>query len=153
MSSLTHDIEHKHFLETVAKFVADQILPNHEAWEDAGLWDRSLFTEAGKNGLLGFPVPEEYDGFGASLHNAIVARYIYHYGSKEQKERWLPKMASGELVGGMEIDPFPEVGVRVRRSRRAAAAGDLRCSHDPATSPSRQPGRLGARRLPCAHGL
>ena len=43
------------------------------------------------------------DGFGASLHNAIVAPYIMHYGTEEQKQRWLPRMASGELVGAIAM--------------------------------------------------
>ena len=128
MSSLTHDIEHKHFRETVAKFVADQILPNHEAWEDAGLWDRSLFTEAGKNGLLGFPVPEEYDGPGVddflynaivveetakavaaaeaiafSLQNDVVLPYLVEMTDDEQKARWLPGVVSGETVLGIAM--------------------------------------------------
>lgn len=43
------------------------------------------------------------DGFGIGLHNAIVAPYILHYGSEEQKKRWLPKLASGELIGAIAM--------------------------------------------------
>ncbi len=123
MSSLTHDIEHKHFRESVAKFVADQITPNHENWEEQGLWDRSLFTEAGKNGLLGFPVPEEFGGPGVddfrynaivieetartgaaaeaiafSLQNDVVLPYLVEMTDDEQKARWLPGVVAGETV-------------------------------------------------------
>lgn len=123
MSSLTHDIEHKHFRESVAKFVADQITPNHENWEEQGLWDRSLFTEAGKNGLLGFPVPEEFGGPGVddfrynaivieetartgaaaeaiafSLQNDVVLPYLVETTDDEQKARWLPGVVAGETV-------------------------------------------------------
>ncbi|WP_267618414.1 acyl-CoA dehydrogenase family protein [Gordonia bronchialis] len=123
MSSLTHDIEHKHFRESVAKFVADQITPNHENWEEQGLWDRSLFTEAGKNGLLGFPVPEEFGGPGvddfrynaivieetartgaaaeaiaSSLQNDVVLPYLVEMTDDEQKARWLPGVVAGETV-------------------------------------------------------
>lgn len=123
MSSLTHDIEHKHFRESVAMFVADQITPNHENWEEQGLWDRSLFTEAGKNGLLGFPVPEEFGGPGVddfrynaivieetartgaaaeaiafSLQNDVVLPYLVEMTDDEQKARWLPGVVAGETV-------------------------------------------------------
>ena len=46
---------------------------------------------------------KEVSGFVASLHNAIVAPYILHYGSEEQKKRWLPKMASGEFIGAIAM--------------------------------------------------
>lgn len=94
-------------------------------WRDEGIVEREMWFEAGKAGLLCLSVPEEYggmggnfaheavfidvmgkmgiDGFGASLHNAIVAPYIVHYGSEEQKRKWLPKMASGELVGAIAM--------------------------------------------------
>lgn len=123
MSSLTHDIEHRHFRESVAKFVADQITPNHENWEEQGLWDRSLFTEAGKNGLLGFPVPEEFGGPGVddfrynaivieetartgaaaeaiafSLQNDVVLPYLVEMTDDEQRARWLPGVVAGETV-------------------------------------------------------
>lgn len=128
MTSLTHDIEHKHFRETVAKFVADQITPNHERWEEAGLWDRALFTEAGKNGLLGFPVPEEHGGPGVddfryhgivieetaktgaaaeaiafSLQNDVVLPYLVEMTTEEQKARWLPGVVSGDTVLGIAM--------------------------------------------------
>jgi acyl-CoA dehydrogenase len=94
-------------------------------WREAGVVDRDLWTKAGEAGLLCLSMPEAYggaggdyrhevvfmermglqgvDGFGASLHNAIVAPYIYHYGSEEQKRRWLPRMATGELVGAIAM--------------------------------------------------
>ncbi|WAC54338.1 acyl-CoA dehydrogenase family protein [Gordonia sp. SL306] len=123
MSALTHHIEHKHFRETVAKFVADQISPAHESWEQTGQWDRSLFTEAGKNGLLGFTVPEEFGGPGVddfrynaivieetartgaaaeaiafSLQNDVVLPYLVAMTDDDQKSRWLPGVVSGETV-------------------------------------------------------
>ena len=84
-----------------------------------------MWNEAGEAGLLGLSMPEEYggmggdyrhevvlmeqlgkngvDGFGASLHNAIVMPYILHYGTEEQKKRWLPRMATGELVSAIAM--------------------------------------------------
>ncbi|GAB93045.1 acyl-CoA dehydrogenase family protein [Gordonia rhizosphera] len=128
MTPLTHDIEHKHFRETVAKFVAEQITPTHESWEKAGQWDRTLFTEAGKNGLLGFPVPEAFGGPGVddfrynaivieetarigaaaeaiafSLQNDVVLPYLVEMTDDEQKARWLPGVVSGETVLGIAM--------------------------------------------------
>lgn len=94
-------------------------------WREDGVVERAMWTEAGEAGLLCLSTPEEYggmggdyrhevvfmeqlakkgvDGFGASLHNAIVAPYIFHYGSEEQKQKWLPRMATGELVSAIAM--------------------------------------------------
>lgn len=94
-------------------------------WREAGVVERAMWTEAGEAGLLCLSTPEQYggvggdyrhevvfmeqlakkgvDGFGASLHNAIVAPYIFHYGSEEQKKKWLPRMATGELIGAIAM--------------------------------------------------
>ena len=94
-------------------------------WRDNGLVDRDMWTKAGQAGLLCASIPEEYggaggdfrhetilmevqgtmgiDGFGLPLHNAIIAPYIFHYGSEEQKQKWLPRMASGELIGAIAM--------------------------------------------------
>ena len=87
--------------------------------------DRASWEKAGAAGLLCASMPEEYggsggsfahesaiieaighvgvDGFGIGLHNSIVAPYILHYGSEEQKKKWLPKMATGELIGAIAM--------------------------------------------------
>ncbi len=87
--------------------------------------DREAWREAGANGFLCASMPEEYGGaggdfgheaalilaqaaagqagFGGSLHSGIVAPYILHYGTEEQKKRWLPKMATGELIGAIAM--------------------------------------------------
>jgi acyl-CoA dehydrogenase len=89
-------------------------------WIENGVVDRDMWLKAGAAGLLGVTVPEEYGGsggdyrhevvlmrglakrgadhWGISLHNAIVIPYIAHYGTEEQKRRWLPKACSGEFV-------------------------------------------------------
>ncbi|QTI68496.1 acyl-CoA dehydrogenase family protein [Gordonia polyisoprenivorans] len=128
MSALTHDLEHRQFRETVTKFVAEQITPHHDDWERAGLWDRSLFTEAGKNGLLGFSVPDDFGGPGVddfryhaivieetartgaaaeaiafSLQNDVVLPYLTEMADDEQKARWLPGVVSGETVLGIAM--------------------------------------------------
>ena len=113
------------FEEEVAKFYKRELAPHVETWRDQGVVDRWAWEKAGEQGLLCMSMPEEYgglggtfaheqisieqqikagvEGFGAALHNTIVAPYILHYGTEEQKRRWLPKMASGELIGAIAM--------------------------------------------------
>jgi long-chain-acyl-CoA dehydrogenase len=113
------------FYEAVKGFIEKECLPHGERWEKAGVVDREVWTKAGEAGLLCPAAPEEYggaggdwrhdyvfhmavselgvDGWGASLHNSIVAPYLWHYGSEEQKKRLLPKMISGEYVGAIAM--------------------------------------------------
>ena len=111
--------------DMAARFLTDEILPRYDEFEDAEIFDRESWKKAGENGLLCASMPEEYggsggtyahesaiieaishvgvDGFGIALHNSIVAPYIAHYGSEEQKKKWLPKMATGELIGAIAM--------------------------------------------------
>jgi acyl-CoA dehydrogenase len=111
------------FRDAVYKFYANEMAPHSEEFRKNKKVDRKFWNQAGEYGLLNCAIPEEYgggggdyrhemiimeeleraevDGFGLSLHNAIVAPYILHYGTEEQKQKWLPKMASGELVGAI----------------------------------------------------
>jgi alkylation response protein AidB-like acyl-CoA dehydrogenase len=123
MSALTYTSEHHQFRELVRDFVQQTVVPAHEQWETAGCWDRALFTEAGKLGLLGFSVPEEFGGPGVddfrynaivveelhrvgaaseavavSLQNDIVLPYLTDLTTTEQKQRWLPGVVTGETV-------------------------------------------------------
>lgn len=108
------------FADAVGSFFEKECAPHVAAWRKAGIVPREIWTKAGEMGLLGASVPEEYggaggdfrheaiiieqqqwkgiDGFGITLHNAIIAPYITAYGTEEQKRRWLPKLCSGELV-------------------------------------------------------
>lgn len=114
------DEEMSIFSDAVGQFFERECKPHVEAWRKAGAVPREIWTKAGEAGLLCASMPEEYggaggdfrheaiiieqqqwkgiDGFGITLHNAIVAPYIQHYGTEEQKQRWLPKLATGELV-------------------------------------------------------
>jgi len=96
-----------------------------EKWRRDGMVERAMWREAGEAGLLCPSLPEAYggaggdfrhevvvmeqiarkgiSGFAASLHSAIVAPYILHYGSHEQKANWLPKMAAGEFIGAIAM--------------------------------------------------
>ncbi len=114
------------FEHSVGKFFDEHAPESRVAkWRDAGIVERAIWREAGDAGLLCLSVPEAHggaggdfrhevvlmeqmakkgvSGFAASLHNAIVAPYILHYGSEEQKKRWLPKMASGEFIGAIAM--------------------------------------------------
>jgi acyl-CoA dehydrogenase len=111
--------------DTAARFLAAEIAPRYEEFEKAEIFDRESWLKAGAAGLLGASMPEEFggsggsyahesaiieavshvgvDGFGIALHNSIVMPYILHYGSEEQKRRWLPRMVSGELIGAIAM--------------------------------------------------
>lgn len=113
------------FEEEVFKFFTRELAPHVEKWRDQGCVDRWAWEKAGEAGLLCMSMPEEYggaggsfaheqifceqqvragiEGFGAGLHNCIVAPYILHYGTEEQKKRWLPRMATGELIGAIAM--------------------------------------------------
>ena len=117
--------EHKMLLESATRFFKEQWGPKDEAWRAQGMMDRQAWRDAGANGFLCASMPEEYggaggdfgheaalilaqaaagqSGFGGSLHSGIVAPYILHYGTEAQKKRWLPRMASGELIGAIAM--------------------------------------------------
>lgn len=120
-----YEPDHEMFRDSVAKFMAKEITPNIAEWDDAGIVPRDLWTKAGAAGILCPGVPEEYGGPGADfrynaivneelarsgtpspgfqVHSDIVAPYIVHYGSEEQKRYWLPRMVSGEAVGAIAM--------------------------------------------------
>jgi acyl-CoA dehydrogenase len=107
------------------KWLEAEVAPGYDHYEEAGIVPRELWEKAGQAGLLCASTPEEYggaggtyahesviiealshagvDSFGIGLHSSIVAPYIVHYGSEEQKRKWLPKMASGELIGAIAM--------------------------------------------------
>jgi len=117
--------EHEIFRESVKKFVAKEIQPFHSQWEKDGVVSRDLWLAAGENGLLCSFIPEKYGGPGGDflhtaivieelakveasgpafhLHSGIVAPYILHYGSEEQKTRLLPQMCKGEIIGAIAM--------------------------------------------------
>ncbi|MFM9376490.1 acyl-CoA dehydrogenase family protein [Gordonia sp. VNK21] len=111
--------------EMARAFCEKELAPNIERYNAQKHVDRELWRKAGELGLLCMSVPEEYgggggtfaheavlieeqarvvdSGWGQSLHNGIIAHYILAYGSEEQKKKWLPKMASGEVVGAIAM--------------------------------------------------
>ena len=113
------------FRESVKKFLDAEVEPHYEAWEKNEIWPRELWNKLGENGFLCVDMSSDYGGFdasfelscvvveevsragygalasGISVHSDIVAPYIMHLGSEEQKQRWLPGMVSGEIVGAI----------------------------------------------------
>jgi len=113
------------FRESVKKFLEAEVEPHYEAWEKNEIWPRELWNKLGENGFLCVDMSSDYGGFdasfelscvvveevsragygalasGISVHSDIVAPYIMHLGSEEQKQRWLPGMVSGEIVGAI----------------------------------------------------
>jgi acyl-CoA dehydrogenase len=123
------------------RFIANEYAPHLERWNEQGMYERAVWTKAGAAGLLCPAIPEEYggaggsfahesvigrelslagfDSFGAPLHSGIVAPYILHYGTEEQKRRWLPRMAKGELVGAIAMSE-PGTGSDLQAVRTTA---------------------------------
>ena len=120
------DSNHDLFRETVAEFLKREVTPFHDQWEEDGIVPREVWTKAGEVGLLGHGVPEEYggtgiddfryntivneevcrshaSGFGVTLQNDIIAPYLVALTDDEQKRRWLPGFASGELISAIAM--------------------------------------------------
>jgi alkylation response protein AidB-like acyl-CoA dehydrogenase len=118
-----YDAEHTAFADAVRTFLDKEVVPHYLDWERDGLTPREVFTAAGRNGFLGMAIPEQYGGggiddfrfnqvvgeqvsyagvtgagLGLTLHNDICLPYFLAYCTDEQKQRWLPGIASGELI-------------------------------------------------------
>ncbi len=123
MKRTLYEDDHEAFREAFRSFVEKEIVPHHERWDAEGIVPRELFTTAGAAGFLGMDIPEEYGGggvkdfrfnaveseelmrsgaaaagLGLTLHNDIVLPYFLAYCNDEQRARWLPGIASGELI-------------------------------------------------------
>src|SRR5436190_10387963 len=115
--------EHDALRASFRAWLDKEVVPNHLDWERAGLVPHDMFVEAGRHGFLGMAIPEQYGGggvddfrynlvideevqatgvggagLGISLHNDICLPYFLRYCTDEQRSRWLPGIARGELV-------------------------------------------------------
>lgn len=117
--------DHEYFRDSFRRFVEKEISPFHADWEEQGYVAREVWNKAGDNGYLCMTLPEQYggseadklysvvqmeelaragvSGIGYGLHSEIVAPYILHYGTEEQKSHYLPKLASGEMIGAIAM--------------------------------------------------
>lgn len=115
------------FQTMIVRALEQEVAPFYEQWEEAGELPRALWNTLGEAGMLGIDLPEEYGGAGASfeisqlaieetarmgfgglasgynIHANIVMPYILHLGSEMQKQAWLPRMSSGEVLGAIAM--------------------------------------------------
>jgi acyl-CoA dehydrogenase len=142
------DNELELFRDNVKRFLEAEVAPHYDQWERDEILPREIWRKMGENGLLCVDMPEEYGGAGApfsfscavveeasragftaiagnlSVHSDIVAPYILHLGSDEQKQRYLSKMAAGECIGAIAMTE-PGAGSDLQGARtRAEADGD-----------------------------
>ncbi len=133
--------DHERFRDAVRRFLAVEVAPHHERWEDQGYVDRDVWLRAGAQGMLCSSMPEAYGGAGADrlysvvimeeiarinatglgfgLHSEIVAPYLLRYGTEVQKQRWLPRMAAGEVIGAIAMSE-PAAGSDLQGIRTTA---------------------------------
>jgi len=127
--------------EQARRFMAAEFVPHLDEWHEKHFYPREVWTKTGAGGLLCASMPEEYGGaggtfaheavidrelslagfdtFGGPLHSGIVAPYILNYGTEEQKRRWLPKLATGEMVGAIAMSE-PGTGSDLQSVRTTA---------------------------------
>jgi len=115
-----YDSDHEMFRDSLRKFIETEAMPHHEQWEKDGMVSDEIWLKAGEQGFLCPMIPEEYGGVGTdflyncivneeigrsgctglgwTLHNDITVPYIVRYGSEEQKQKYLPRCTTGELI-------------------------------------------------------
>lgn len=128
MKSTFYTEDHEAYRESVREFLRREVEPHHERWEREHGVDRAVWAIAGANGMLGLGVPEEFGGggepdyryrfvfaeeiartgftsfgVGIGLQDDIVIPYFLDLATPEQKQRWLPGLASGELIGAIAM--------------------------------------------------
>ena len=117
--------DHVAFRDSFRRFLDKEVAPFHAGWEEQGYVDRAVWNKAGEDGFLCTSMPEEFGGAGAdklfsviemeelgrsgfsgigySLHSEIVAPYLLHYGTEAQKQKFLPRLASGEMISAIAM--------------------------------------------------
>ncbi|MFI7883325.1 acyl-CoA dehydrogenase family protein, partial [Acinetobacter baumannii] len=144
---LAYDADLELFRDNFKRFMNEHIAPHYDQWEREGIMPRSVWSQLGENGFLCVDVPEEYGGYGVptyyslmlveesaragfcalstaiSCHSEIAAPYILHIGTEEQKQYWLPKMVTGEVVGAIGMTE-PGAGSDLQSMRTSAILQD-----------------------------
>lgn len=132
--------DHEQLRDQVRRFFEKEVVPFHAEWERQGIVPKEVWRKAGREGLLNTMLPEPYggggdfghaavlieetaragaSGLGFALHSDIVAPYLHAYGSQAQKDRWLPRMATGELIGAIAMTE-PGAGSDLKSVRTSA---------------------------------
>jgi long-chain-acyl-CoA dehydrogenase len=141
ISRSAYSDDHEAFRQTVRRFMQDQIAPHAAEWAEAKIVPKSIWPKAGELGLLCPTVPEAYGGLGLdfgynavvdeeaayyggvttgfSLQSDIVANYLISYGSEEQKQEWLPKLVSGDVITAIAMTE-PGTGSDLQSMRTTA---------------------------------
>jgi len=142
-----YETDHESFRDVCREFVAREVAPHYERWEEQRLIDRDVWVAAGKQGLLGLLAPEELGGGGGdyryrmvlleelgkafatslassfSLQDDILIPYVVELGNQEQQQRWLPKMIAGELIMAVAMTE-PGTGSDLQGIRTSATKVD-----------------------------
>ncbi|MDT0619493.1 acyl-CoA dehydrogenase family protein [Salinisphaera sp. P385] len=133
------------FRDTVRRYAENELAPQYAAWEEAEHIPREIWNQLGESGLLCVDMPEEYGGgggdfamsaviveelsrqgltglaTGVTVHSDIVAPYVLHMGTEEQKQAWLPRLASGDAIGAIAMTE-PGAGSDLQGMRSQAVA-------------------------------
>ena len=140
---LAYDADLELFRDNFKRYMQEKIAPDYAQWEREGIMPRQVWTQLGENGFLCVDVPEQYGGYGVpveyslmlieesaragfaalataiSCHSEIAAPYILHIATEAQKQYWLPKMVSGEVVGAIGMTE-PGAGSDLQAIRSSA---------------------------------
>ena len=147
MERVGFEPQHEDFRESARRFVAAEIAPHHEQWERDGIVPRELFGLAAEKGMIGFEIPEEHGGLGLAdfrfnqvfteevceagvigsglgliAHSDIILPYFLRHASEEQRQRWLPGIAAGEVVTALAMTE-PGTGSDLAAIRTTAERG------------------------------
>lgn len=137
--------DHEAFRDQVRRFIGREIVPHHAEWEQNGFVPKEVWRRAGEHGLLCVAIPTEYGGGGGdyghstvlieelaranatapgfTTHSEIVAHYILAYGTEEQKNKWLPGMATGDIIAVIAMTE-PGAGSDLRSIKTSAVRQD-----------------------------
>ena len=139
-----YDESHELYRQTVREFIVREVAPNYEAWESAGMIDRQVFKAGCAAGIYGLEIPERFGGSGTSDYryrsvvceemararatsvsisftnqDDLILYYLLDLGTEEQLQRWIPGMASGDLIGALAMTE-PGAGSDLRGMRSTA---------------------------------